>query len=340
MKYIQAIVAIVFLYLLMRIYRIIKLHLKFKDIPDVKWPFINIKDENNKNLNLLCIRGYLEHKKDKDFFEDSLEYGIKYIGCSSALSFPGKCTNKHGSWCDTYGYKGKSYEDYVMGWCHCFRDPDKYIKRETPKVLISESDFCDNIKHEPDNTPVEYDFICYCPKDKECDSGWHHHNKNWPLAKKAIECMCNQFNLSGILVGRKDCELNVMDNTKLKKVDFLPYWDFIKEIRKSRFIFIPSYEDPSPRVITESMILNKPILVNRDILGGWKYVNEKSGGFISEDSLFSDISTFILSIPSYNPRNEFFKNYGIENSGKELRSFLKGIYPELSECNYAKFPVS
>ena len=41
------------------------------DIPDVKWPFINLKDENGKNINMLCIRGYLEHNADntKQFLE-------------------------------------------------------------------------------------------------------------------------------------------------------------------------------------------------------------------------------------------------------------------------------
>ena len=29
------------------------------DIPDVKWPFINLKDENGKNINMLCIRGHM-----------------------------------------------------------------------------------------------------------------------------------------------------------------------------------------------------------------------------------------------------------------------------------------
>ena len=30
-------------------------------IPDVDWPFLNLKDENGKNINMLAIRGYLEY---------------------------------------------------------------------------------------------------------------------------------------------------------------------------------------------------------------------------------------------------------------------------------------
>src|SRR6056300_178485 len=59
------------------------------EVPDVKWPFLNLKDENNKNVNMLVIRGYLEHDGEySKQFIDYLNQGIKFIGCSSHLSFP------------------------------------------------------------------------------------------------------------------------------------------------------------------------------------------------------------------------------------------------------------
>ena len=33
-------------------------------------------------------------------------------------------------------------------------------------------------------------------------------------------------------------------------------------------------------------------------------------------------------------------NYGEENSGKQLRDFLKSIYPDLSPSKYVKFNIS
>ena len=43
-----------------------------KDIPDVKWPFINLKDENDKNINMLGIRGPFSSdtndKKNQELF--------------------------------------------------------------------------------------------------------------------------------------------------------------------------------------------------------------------------------------------------------------------------------
>ena len=39
-------------------------------------------------------------------------------------------------------------------------------------------------------------------------------------------------------------------------------------------------------------------------------------------------------------RKFYMDNYGDVNSGKRLKAFLKKIYPDLSPCEYVKFPVS
>jgi hypothetical protein len=45
------------------------------------------------------------------------------------------------------------------------------------------------------------------------------------------------------------------------------YYDYLK---KSRFSFIPQIHDASPRVSTQALAHNVPILMNRHISGGWK----------------------------------------------------------------------
>jgi hypothetical protein len=53
-----------------------------------------------------------------------------------------------------------------------------------------------------------------------------------------------------------------------------------------RVLFAPNVHDASPRVLAEAMCLDVPILVNRHILGGWKYVNNNTGAFFgSEDDV-------------------------------------------------------
>tara|TARA_B110001469_G_C9644871_1_gene325514 strand:- start:2865 stop:3917 length:1053 start_codon:yes stop_codon:yes gene_type:complete len=318
----------------------IQVKIDINNIPDVKWPFINLKDENKKNLNILCIRGPIEKKKDEIFFNSCLKNNIKFIGCSSFLSFPGKSKNKHYKNKD-FLYKNKPYFDpsYVIGWLHCFKDPDKYIKSNIPKLLISESDF-DNMNLKPTKINKKYDFIVYCPKDEVCESGWHYHNKNWPLCKKTIQILCDKFNQKGLLVGREDCHINLKNNKNLEKTKFLKYWDFIKNINQSKYIIIPSYEDASPRTITEALMLDIPILVNENILGGWKYVNKKSGKFYKEETIEDDVKIFLENLQNYKPREYFFENYGKTKSGTKLKDFIKKIYPELNDCNSVEFPVS
>ena len=46
-----------------------------------------------------------------------------------------------------------------------------------------------------------------------------------------------------------------------------------------RVLFAPNVHDASPRVLAEAMCLDVPILVNRHIVGGWKYVNSETGAF-------------------------------------------------------------
>ena len=70
------------------------------------------------------------------------------------------------------------------------------------------------------------------------------------------------------------------------KLDLLPYWDFIKEICKSKFLFIPNIYDASPRTLTQSLSCNVPVLLNYNILGGWKYINKYTGEFFNDEKDF------------------------------------------------------
>jgi hypothetical protein len=312
--------------------------------PDVKWPFINLKDENDKNLNLLCVRGPIVEEKDKIFFKNTLKQGVKYIGCSSYVTFPQKCINPYGDCHEGMFFDEKKFEEYVIGWVHCFREPDKFIeKKDLPKLLLSESDFSDNmdLKHNDENE-IKYDFCVYCPNDDDCEFGWHYHNKNWDLCKKTIECLCNKFDLKGILIGREHCEINLNNPELLKQTDFLNYWDFVKEMDSSRFVLIPSFEDASPRTLTEALTLNKPILVNKNIVGGWKYVTNETGMFYDENDMEKVFYKFLVNLNNntYEPRKHFFDHYGIQKSGTMFKNFLKQIYPDLNDCTIVKFPVS
>jgi glycosyltransferase involved in cell wall biosynthesis len=314
------------------------------DIPDVKWPFINLKDENGKNINMLCIRGYLEHNADntKQFLE-YINKGIKFIGCSSHLSFPRICDNSHAGCNLDKNIKifRKDIEDYVLGWCHCFKEPDKYIKGNIPKILISESDFnSENLEFK--HLEKKYDYIIIQPKDNECKLTWNSYNKNWLVAEECIKIFSDELNLKGLIVGREGCPINIKNKNNVEMTGILSKELFIDKIRESKFMLLPNLEDASPRVLTESLAVNTPIFVYENILGGWKYVNDKTGIFFDENNIKQQAQILLKNINdnNYDPRNNYLNNYGLKNSGKQLRDFLKSIYPDLSPCKYVRFNTS
>ena len=95
--------------------------------------------------------------------------------------------------------------------------------------------------------------------------------------------------------------------------------------------------DASPRILAEGLCLNKPILLNKNIVGGWKYINDKTGEFFNdENDIDSSLQKIITNYKNYTPRKYFSENYGPKTSGKILAGFI--IYQRL-EIDITFFPI-
>ena len=277
---------------------------------------------------------------------DYVNQGIKFVGCSSNLSFPRKCDSKYGK-ChieENILINGKKVEEYVLGWLHCFKNADEYIYGNIPRLLISESDFTpEYIRSNNKNNTKIYDYITIQPRDSNsCDFGWWHHYKNWPLAHKCIKVFTDELGLKGLIVGRKDCPVSV-DNINLVTVTGkINYWKLLDYMRQTKFILLPNLEEASPRVLTEALAVNVPIFLYDNILCGWKYLNDNTGIGFNENNIKIQAEELLknISIGKYSPEKYYRENYGVKNSGKQLKNFLKQINPGLSDCEYVKFPVS
>ena len=154
--------------------------------------------------------------------------------------------------------------------------------------------------------------------------------------------MTNKYKLKGILIGRHNCpNLPEVNNPKLiEYTDFLKYGRFIDKIKKSKFLFECAGSTASPRIITESMALNLPVLLSENIIGGWKYINKYTGENFSDINDFEKKLIIMLKyFDNYSPRKYIIKKYGIENSGKRLLEFVKKHKPEIQETKYLKFAV-
>ena len=319
------------------------------DIPNVSFPFKNLFDDKGSKLNIILLSAPFRGADHDKQFESYKEKKLEFCGISSYREFPTKIVNKFE---DTYHEMQKhNYLKMVKAWLHCFRKPEDYIVSpryldneppiHLPNILMTEADLKDPsaYKYEPD-IEKEYDFIYVCLNDNSnCTDGWQATARNWDLAKKCLVVLCRDFNLRGLLVGRENCEITDFCEELITIKNLLPYHEFQNELKKSRLLLAPNIEDASPRVITEAMLYNIPVLVNYNILGGFHNVIPDVTGefFTDENNIVEALNKVLKNYDKYTPRDWYINNRGRENSGKILAKFLIDTFPNINkkEMKYA-----
>lgn len=306
------------------------------ELETVTFPFKNIKTEHNKNTNVIGIVAPFRNKDHFDQYEKLKAKGYKFLGICSYLQFPGKILNKY----DPANKEDMNwYIPRCLGWLYCFRNPCEILPcKSIPMIQMSQSDFTNPNRIKPKELPIIWDFIYICLKDNDkCDEGWNSINRSWDLSKKCLNIMCLEYGLRGLIIGRSGCRLNSNLKKYLTFKDQLGYWEFIKSINQSKFTFLPNTMDASPRTLTESLCLNKPVLVNKNIIGGWKYVNKNTGEFFSdENDLRENLSYLLDNYSNYQPRKYFSNNYGPKIYGPKLEKFIRLHYPNFTKCTSAE----
>lgn len=302
-------------------------------IPTVKFPFKNLFDDKGQKLNVILIAAPFREKTHEELYDSYKAKGLAFAGISSYLEFPSKINNPFE---DRFHEDRKhDYESMVSSWLHCFREPDKYLKDKImPRILLAESDLKDTSAYKPNPTiKKEYDFMYVCLKDNDkCSAGWQSYNRNWELAQKCLVNMCKKYKLTGIIVGRENCPITEFCSGIVRILPFLPFSEFQAEMQKCRFLFVPNVSDASPRVITEAICYDMPVLVNKNIVGGWHNVIPRITGefFSNEEDLDIALNSLITYRSSYTPRKWFLANRGKERSGRILAQFLIKHYPNLN----------
>jgi hypothetical protein len=147
--------------------------------------------------------------------------------------------------------------------------------------------------------------------------------------------MCRDYNLKGVIVGRTNCEFTEYCSGIVKVVPFMSFHDFQKEMQKCKFLFVPNISDASPRVMTEAMCYNMPVLTNFDIIGGWHNVIPGVTGefFTDENNVRDALDKITQNFDTYTAREWYCANRGKKNSGKQLADFLKENYPTINNPN-------
>jgi hypothetical protein len=322
----------------------------FMSLPPLESPaFVHLYDNKGNKLNIALISKPFGQDSEYKIYLNNINKYI-YIGITSYMEFPNLPTNP----LDNYilekkittgstsenAYNLEMYFKLCDGWLHCFRNPIEYLPANKPHDLISESDFINYQMIKPDETvKKEYDFIYSCPKvseDSSCDD-WVSHNKNWELCKKCLPILCLKYKLRGLLIGRKGCKLPDGCDKYISTTGWIDYHENLNLYNKCRFVFMPNQRDASPRVLTEGFAYNLPCIINRNILGGWKYIESKVTGefFTDENDVNIAIETMLANITTYTPRQYIIDNYGPINSGKRLKKFIFDNFKDrvLNEAN-------
>lgn len=289
------------------------------------FPFRYFTDENKKVIPLVAVTSFFRDDDAKRLFKEYQDNGVILIGITAYKSFPKKI--KDGTADDYTGDQDFDYIGKIKNWLCCFKDPDYYGFSKFNNIIdISESDFYDA---EDRVTQKKYDVIYSCPDDDKntCPKdGWNAVNRNFELAKKCFTIMIRDFGLNILVIGRTKCGLEDKYGDKIKTVDFLPWDEFQQRLRESRILFVPNVADASPRVIAEAMTKNVPVLMNRQILCGSKYITEESGELFTDET---DVAKALKKLVGgkKNPHKWWRDNYSKQSSAVRLCNFVNDAFP-------------
>ena len=299
------------------------------DVPDVKWPFRNVFDDKGNKLNVILISAPFRTDEDVENYNKYLEMGLNFCGISSYLNFPDPLDSPYE---DMYHVTNNhDYLSMVSAWLHCFREPSEKIKASgLPLLLLTEADLKDFSNITVPNQPKEYDFFYSCPKDDDkCNPGWQSYNRNWELTKECLKVMCSKYKLKGVIVGRENCEFTELCSDYITILPALEFHEFQATMQKCKFLFVPNIMDASPRVITEALCYNMPVLVNYNIVGGWhNVIPNVTGEFFTDDNNIKEALDKLIN-NTYQPRKWFEANRGKEISGGKMAQFLIKHFPNL-----------
>ena len=75
----------------------------------------------------------------------------------------------------------------------------------------------------------------------------------------------------------------------LDKIDWVPaikFDEYLEVIAQAKIVLITSISDASPRILTQALYMNTSVIVNTNIVGGFKYANPMTGSlFINEEDI-------------------------------------------------------
>src|ERR1700683_4649845 len=300
---------------------------------ELPWALSWIVDEHNRDTGFAMLNAPIDPDVREVF--DEVAAGHRMIGSTSYGQFP----LHH----EAYGGNGgedpregwKRPEVLACGaWAHRFRDPDLYLPPGKPRMLVSTSDFVEvsrvwKVGHCDSPPAKRWDLIYVCLPD------WFNAmTKNWDLAQPCAIRLA-KAGARVLLVGCSAMP-DVPRHPNIETRPQLRWSDMLQATAQSRLALFPNGMDASPRALTEAIALDVPVLVNRQILGGWKYVRPETGRFFDdEDDVVNAFFDCLTS--SFQPRQWLLDHgYGRDGAARRLAAELQALVgPSERQLNYA-----
>jgi glycosyltransferase involved in cell wall biosynthesis len=283
------------------------------------WSLLRIVDGEGRDTGFGAVRSPVG-AGDRDTFEDFARER-RLIGLTAYGTFPRIHAVFDGRQLAIEGRDGRERPevDRCVAWAHCFRNPRQYLPEGRPRELISISDFTD-----PDwvcadglglPTHKRWDLIYVC-----CANRFNELTKNWALARRCLSRLARELGISALLVGRYQAP-DVPAVPGVETCGELPWHELMVYLAQSRAAFFPNALDASPVFLTEALCLGVPVVVNRRILGGWKYVQPETGRFFTDENDVADAVAACLA-GGFAPRDWFRANHGPDRAAGRLAAFL------------------
>jgi hypothetical protein len=163
-----------------------------------------------------------------------------------------------------------------------------------------------------------WDLVYSCPP-----SALNEFQKNWDLAQSCIVRLA-EAGARIVIAGRSGVP-GLPRHANIDYLSVVPFADFMRVTASSRAAFLPNWWDASPKVLPQALALDVPVLVNRRILGGWKYVAPETGVFFDDETDVVDAFFTLLDTPVH-PHDWLLANgYGQRAAAQRLAAELRAL---------------
>jgi glycosyltransferase involved in cell wall biosynthesis len=286
---------------------------------------------------------------------------INSIAISSYYTLHGKFNNNF------------PYSDGIKLVCSAFNSNPKKFRKKVRHIRLCESDMVDKcwVKAARLDVKKKYDILIiteFSNKGMKCKG-----LSTFGL----IEDIIGEFNLSVAILDygskqkRRKASKNGHHGSFIKEINDIvtrnpsiklfrsPGKHYVMNQKKlnqlmqsSRVLLCGNTNDASPKIITEAIIRGLPVLLNKNILGGQKYINEENGILYDgsetpkdlydkynyfKECLFSAIEkSMLVNYDEDDIINYYYKHWGLKKTSRKLAKYLNKTF----NCNfkYAFYP--